>query len=75
MQPEINRLTAAPNRGKITAQPSDPLGNVAPMDPKKLASLDFGLFRTLCSMGTSRERVCSAMGLSQADYDYIARLL
>jgi hypothetical protein len=45
------------------------------MDPLALASLDFGLFRTLHSMGTSRERICLTMCLNEIQYDYLAGLL
>ncbi len=49
--------------------------STAPMDPLALASLDFGLFRTLHSMGTSRERICFTMCLDETQYDYLAGLL
>ena len=44
------------------------------IDPLTLAHLDFGLFRTLRKLGTSRERVCSALCLSYAEYDFVAGL-
>jgi hypothetical protein len=44
------------------------------MDPKILASLDFGLFRALTSLGTSRERICAVLRIDPAQYDYIASL-
>ena len=44
------------------------------IDPLTLANLDFGLFRTLRKLGTSRERVCSALCLSYAEYDFVATL-
>ena len=44
------------------------------MDPKTLASLDFGLFRALTSLGTSRERICATLRIDPAQYDYIASL-
>ena len=47
----------------------------SPMDPLALASLDFGLFRTLHSMGTSRERICLTMCLTETQYDFLADLL
>jgi hypothetical protein len=40
-----------------------------------LATLDIGLFKCLKNLGTSRQRVCSALCLSYAEYDYISRLL
>jgi hypothetical protein len=42
--------------------------NVSPMT---LAKLDFGLFRTLRKLDTSPERICSALGISASDYEYI----
>ncbi len=44
------------------------------IDPATLAYLNFGLFKELLKRGTSRERICSALSLSAADFDYIARL-
>jgi hypothetical protein len=41
------------------------------IDPVTLARLDYGLFLALRRMGTSRERICSALNLSYAEYDYI----
>ncbi|MFT5709740.1 MAG: hypothetical protein ACI8QT_000427 [Halioglobus sp.] len=44
------------------------------MDPLKLAYMNFGLFETLCKLGTSRERICSALNLSYSDFDYLMEL-
>jgi hypothetical protein len=44
------------------------------MDPHALAYLNFGLFQTLCKLGTSPERICSALNLSYCDYDYLLEL-
>ena len=44
------------------------------MDPLRLAHLNFGLFGTLCKLGTSRERICSALILSYSDFDYLLEL-
>lgn len=44
------------------------------IDPMTLARLDIGLFRCLRNLGTSRQRVCSALCLSYAEYDYISKL-
>ena len=44
------------------------------MDPLRLAYLNFGLFGTLCKLGTSRERICSALILSYSDFDYLLEL-
>jgi len=45
-----------------------------PIDPLTLARLNFGLFNSLRSLGTSRDRICAALGLSPSDYDYISTL-
>jgi hypothetical protein len=42
------------------------------VDPKVLLSTDMGLFHCLRKLGTSRERVCSALQISNEEYDYIA---
>ncbi len=42
--------------------------------PHTLAHLNLGLFRYLRKLGTSRERICAALGLSHSDYEYICRL-
>ena len=44
------------------------------MDPQALAYLNFGLFQTLCKLGTSQERICSALNLSYSDFDYLVEL-
>ena len=44
------------------------------IDPVTLARLDYGLFLALRRMGTSKERICSALNLSYAEYDYIDEL-
>jgi len=44
------------------------------MSAKTLAQLDFGLFRALCKLGTSRERICSALNVSYSDFDYLLQL-
>ena len=44
------------------------------IDPMTLAYLDFGLFKSLCKLGVSRERICSALTISYADFDYLRKL-
>ena len=43
------------------------------IDPITLAGLDIGLLRCLRNLGTSRQRICSALCLSYAEYDCISR--
>jgi len=45
------------------------------IDPVTLANLDVGLFKALLNLGTSRERICSALCLSYAEFDYISTLI
>lgn len=45
------------------------------VDPMTLIMLNFGLFQSLYSMGTSRERICSAMLLNGDEFDYIVGLI
>ena len=45
------------------------------IDPMTLVTLNFGLFRSLYSMGTSREKICSAMLLNDDEFDYIVGLI
>jgi len=52
----------------------EPGGQLQPINPLTLATLDFGLFRSLRKLGTERERICDALGLSADDFDYIAGL-
>jgi hypothetical protein len=59
--------------GALNAGAIDHNGTV--IDPMTLATLDIGLFKCLENIGTSRQRVCSALFLSYAEYDYISRHL
>lgn len=45
-----------------------------PVSPKTLATLDFGLFRALCRLGTPRDRICSALCISHSDFEHISKL-
>jgi hypothetical protein len=59
----------------VTAPPGGTDADVkSAIDPVTLARLDYGLFLALRRMGTSRERICSALNLSYAEYDYINEL-
>ena len=44
------------------------------IEPLTLAHLDFGLFKSLCKLGVSRERICSALAISYEDLDYLNKL-
>ena len=44
------------------------------ISPEKLANLNFGIFRTLRSLGTEQDRICAAMGLNSSEFDYLAQL-
>jgi len=45
------------------------------INPMILARLDTGLFKCLRKLGTPRQRICSALCLSYAEYDEIVELL
>ncbi|MEM6579853.1 MAG: hypothetical protein AAF699_01200 [Pseudomonadota bacterium] len=45
------------------------------LDPMLLARLDTGLLRCLRKLGTPRQRICSALCISYAEYDDIVELL
>lgn len=45
-----------------------------PISQLKLARLNFGLFGSLCHLGTSKERICSVLLLSAPEFDYILEL-
>ena len=49
-------------------------GYICPMAPLRLAQLNLGLLGSLFSLGTSRERICEAMLLSDEEYDYVTEL-
>jgi hypothetical protein len=69
---QIEHATASDNlKATVAAASADAC---SPIDPMTLARLDYGLFLALRRMGTSRERICSALCLSYAEYDYISGL-
>jgi len=45
------------------------------VDPKVLLSIDVSLFRCLRKLGTSQERICSALLISNAEYEYVSELI
>ena len=45
------------------------------IDPRVLLALDVSLFRCLRRLGTSRHRICAALLLSNAEYDYVDALI
>ncbi len=44
------------------------------VNPQTLAHLNFGIYRQLRKLGTSKERICSVLRLSPTEYDYIEQL-
>ena len=75
MQTTSTRIAPQSRSGsakKAYATRSKPAGY--PVNPMTLARLDFGLFRTLRSLGTPRERICSTLRISDSDFDYISGL-
>ncbi len=41
---------------------------------RTLAYVNFGLFRELLKLGTSRERICATLSLNNCEYEYLAHL-
>ena len=76
MQTSMTTQTAfhAPNAGLQLLSSADNESWEHSIDPMTLAYLDFGLFKSLCKLGVSRERVCSALTISYADFDYLRKL-
>jgi hypothetical protein len=64
----ITSSSAQPYRPRVCENPG------YRMNPKILAYLDFGLFQSLCNLGTSRECICSALNVSYRDFDYLLEL-
>lgn len=50
-----------------------PAGTEAAVDSQTLERLDIGLFRALHKLGTSKQRICSALWLSYAEYDQLIK--
>lgn len=44
------------------------------INPATLAYVNFGLFKNLCALGTSRERICAALCISSVDFDSLWEL-
>ncbi|MEH6517200.1 MAG: hypothetical protein V7742_10970 [Halioglobus sp.] len=67
-------LRQAPTAGLqlVSREDSESKGNS--IDPMTLAYLNFGLFKSLCKLGVSRERICSALTISYDEFDYICKL-
>ena len=61
------------NPGTFTA--AAPRSDQPAIDPMLLARLDTGLLKCLRKLGTPRQRICSALCLSYAEYDDIVSLL
>jgi hypothetical protein len=71
MQKSLDNTRPEPEKsGAFNAGAIDHNGTV--IDPMTLATLDIGLFKCLQNLGTSRQRACSALCLSYAEYDYIS---
>ena len=41
------------------------------INPERLATLDLGLFESLCGLRTPPNRICSELNISQSDFDYL----
>ena len=76
MQTSMTTQTAcrAPTTGLQLASSAENESWDHSIDPMTLAYLDFGLFKSLCKLGVSRERICSALTISYTDFDYVRKL-
>ena len=75
MQTNSIRTTPQPrSQGNGTKMLEQSKTAMFPVSPKTLATLDFGLFRALCRLGTSRDRICAALCISYADFEHISKL-
>jgi hypothetical protein len=70
------------NKGQTQTSSSSPqttgsmnLSSRRGIDPMTLVTLNFGLFRSLYAMGTSREQICASMLLNSDEFDYIVGLM
>ena len=69
-----------PNRGNVAVKAgllssAFQAANEAGIDPATLSQLDVALFRSLRKIGHPRERICSALCLSYAEYDKLLELI
>ncbi|MEH6580743.1 MAG: hypothetical protein V7754_02320 [Halioglobus sp.] len=76
MQNSMTTQTArhAPTAGLQLISCEDTESRGYKIDPMTLAYLDFGLFKSLCRLGVSRDRICSALTISYVDFDYLCKL-
>jgi len=75
MQKSLEATRVHPEVDAATVRAALAGSDATDIDPMTLAKLDIGLFRCLQNLGTSQQRICSALCLSYAEYDYISRLL
>lgn len=66
--------TSCTNIASIIATANEMALSPGIMSARKLAYLDMGLFCQLRDLGTSRERICQAMNLSESEYSYLCLL-
>ena len=60
----------------IVEHPANNLVAAKPViSAQKLAYLNFGLFRSLYSLGTDRDRICAALGLNSEEFDYLLEIM
>jgi hypothetical protein len=62
--------TTVPSSAKVSATSPITRGRDE-ISREKLARLDFGIFRSLCTLGTDRDRICRVLGLSSDEFDYL----
>ena len=72
-----NTQSVRTNQASGFGMPNGAISNAADagIDPMTLAQLDVGLFKSLRKIGHPRERICSALFLSYAEYDTIVKFM
>ena len=65
---------AQPNVPGVAATPPT-VESAATIDSAVLDTVDLALFRALRKLGTPKQRICSSLWLSYAEYDELSRLI
>lgn len=75
MQKGLESTRPYTETGRGTLPPANIAFDETDIDPLILARLDVGLLKCLQNLGTSKQRICSALCLSYSEYDSVLRLM
>ena len=75
MQKGLESTRPYTETGRGTLPPANIACDETDTDPLILARLDVGLLKCLQNLGTSKQRICSALCLSYSEYDSVLRLM